>query len=112
MKKVPFPIKHVLVYDRVFDRASSLEDINENLRKELFYSVNARDDIPVATSKAKPGVVTFTIIRRDLNGGELTLIQNHQGRYSWSGIQRNSRLLEKKEGIKFIKNERQLHPAH
>ena len=112
MKEVLFPIKHALVFDWVFAEASSLEDITENLREELFYSINARDDILVATSKAKPGVVTFTLMQRGLNSGELILIQTHEGRYSLNELKRNSELFAKKAGIKFSKNERQLYSTY
>ena len=121
MKKVLFPIRHALVFDWVFseapslkdfNKASNLEDVAENLKKELFYSLNTRNDILVATSKAKPAVVTFTIIQRDAHGGEVILIQTHEGQYSLSELERNLKLFAKKAGIKFLKDERQLHPAH
>ena len=99
VEKDLFPIKHVLIFSWSFNEVTDLYKVAENLTKELFYVLRAGENILVATSRSKPAVI-FVILQRDPKGGELILIQTHEGWYNYGQLKRFTGIFGKKAGIK------------
>lgn len=95
-----FPLKHVLVFKWNYDVARSLDDVAKFLDEGYFYVVRPREDILVATSLSKPGLVVFIFLARN-SGGDLILIQQPDGPYDYDHLVRYLWLLGRKAGVKF-----------
>ncbi len=98
--KRDYPIKHVLVHNWSFDKASSFDEVAENLRQALFYLVRPREDVLVAVSQAKPYILLFLFIQRTSEGGEVFLIETHEGRFSYDELLEHIPALEATAGVK------------
>ncbi len=95
----PFPLKHVLVFRWFFEDAKTVDELVRRLRENHFYVVRPRDDILVATSEARPALITFTFIKNRRDGGDLILIQAPWGWYSLGQILKYMQLFAKNAGI-------------
>ena len=82
-----------------------MNEVREELSRHQFFVLKPREDMLVATSKARPGAVIFVLWRRDEGGGELLLIQTHLGWYSQEQIDFFVRVFEKNAGIRVLKRD-------
>ena len=81
-----YPIKHVLVFNFDFEKSSNLNEVAKRLGESGFYLVRAKKDVLAATSKVKPYIVLFLFVQRTPEGGELFLIQTHDGWFSYDEL--------------------------
>ena len=92
-------INSALIYEWRFSKASTLEEVEERLRKASFYVVKPREDVLVATSLTNPFMVVFTFIQRSKEGGELLVVEAPWGWYGEEGVVEHMPLLEKIAGV-------------
>jgi len=95
-----YPIKHVLVFNFDFEKSSNLDEVARRLGESGFYLVRARKDVLAATSKVKPYIVLFLFVQRTPEGGELFLIQTHDGWFSYDELIGHIPILEASAGVK------------
>ena len=90
----------MLVFDFGFEKSSNLDEVARRLGESGFYLVRARKDVLAATSKVKPHIVLFLFVQRTPEGGELFLIQTHDGWFSYDELIEHTPALEISAGVK------------
>lgn len=105
MREAIWPLKHALIYPWKFGRAQTMSEVGEELSRHQFFVLKPREDVLVATSKARPCAVIFVLWRKDEEGGELLLIQTHLGWYSEEQIEFFMRVFERNAGIRVLRRD-------
>lgn len=94
------PIKSALMFKWSWDQVTSMDELEERMKKNMFYTLRPVDDLIVATSLTNPSMIIFAVIQRDRDGGDLIVIQNPGGWYSDEDIAEHIPLFDKVVGIK------------